>query len=114
MNAGQVQSKATSEQIQRVCDEIVRGFHPERIVLFGSYACGDPTPESDVDILVVMSFEGSSREQAAKIRTVIDTTVALDLLVRTPEQISERLAMGDFFIYEITTQGKVLYEAHLA
>lgn len=114
MSATQELNKETAQQVQSLCDQIVRGFHPERIILFGSYANGDPTPDSDVDILVVMRFEGSSRQQAAKIRTVIDTTVALDLIVRTPEQISERRAMGDFFINEITTQGKVLYEAHLA
>ncbi|MEK6301326.1 MAG: nucleotidyltransferase domain-containing protein [Acidobacteriota bacterium] len=114
MSATKELTKATPEQIQFLCEEIVLGFHPERIILFGSYAWGDPTPDSNVDLLVVMRFEGSSREQAAKIRTVIDTAVALDLIVRTPEQISERLMMGDFFINEITTQGKVLYEAHLA
>lgn len=112
MSATEELTKATAEQIQRLCDEIVRWFHPERIILFGSYAYGDPSPDSDVDLLVVMPFEGSSREQAARIRSRIDTPVALDLLVRTPNQISERLAMDDFFISEITKQGKVLYEAH--
>ena len=81
---------------------------------FGSYAYGQPTEDSDIDILVVMSFDGSSRDQAVKIRTRIDTPVAMDLLVRTPEQISELLAMDDFFIREIIEQGKVLYEANHA
>ncbi|MEK6407444.1 MAG: nucleotidyltransferase domain-containing protein [Acidobacteriota bacterium] len=114
MSATEELTKATAEQIQRLCDEIVRCFHPERIILFGSYAYGDPSPDSDVDLLVVMPFEGSSREQAARIRSLIDTPLALDLLVRSPNQISERLAMDDFFISEITKQGKVLYEAHHA
>lgn len=114
MRASQELTKATPEQIQNLCDEIIGLFHPERVILFGSYAYGDPSPDSDVDVLVVMRFEGSSREQATRIRSRIDTPIALDLIVRTPEQISERLAMGDFFISEITTQGKVLYEAHHA
>jgi predicted nucleotidyltransferase len=114
MSATQELTRATPKQIQGVCDQIVRWFHPERIILFGSYAYGNPSPDSDVDLLVVMQYEGSSREQAAKIRSLIDTPVALDLLVRTPEQISERLAMGDFFLSDITTQGKVIYEAHHA
>jgi len=114
MGAIQELTKTTPEQVQSLCDEIVRWFRPERIILFGSYAYGDPSPDSDVDVLVVMRFEGSSREQATKIRSRIETPIALDLIVRTPEQISERLAMGDFFINEITTQGKVLYEAHYA
>ncbi len=102
------------EQIHQLCDQIVREFHPRKIILFGSYAYGQPTEDSDVDILVIMSFNGSSRDQAVKIRTRIDTPVAMDLLVRTPEQISERLAMDDFFIREIIEQGKVLYEANHA
>lgn len=102
------------EQINQLCDQIVREFHPRKIILFGSYAYGQPTEDSGVDILVVMPFDGSSRDQAVKIRTRIDTPVAMDLLVRTPEQISERLAMDDFFIREIIEQGKVLYEANHA
>jgi len=102
----------TVEQIARLCEQIVREFRPQKIILFGSYAYGQPSPDSDVDLLVVIPFEGSSHEQAAKIRSRIDTPVAFDLLVRTPEQISERLAMDDFFMREITEQGKVLYEAN--
>jgi uncharacterized protein len=103
--------KVSKAQIARLCEQIVREFRPQKIILFGSYAYGQPSPDSDVDLLVVIPFEGSSREQAAKIRSRIDTPVACDLLVRTPEQISERLAMDDFFMREITGQGKVLYEA---
>lgn len=103
---------STAEQIARLCEQIVREFHPQRVILFGSHAYGQPSLDSDVDLLVVMPFEGSSREQAAKIRSCIDTPIALDLLVRTPEQLSERLAMDDFFMREITEQGKVLYEAN--
>lgn len=103
---------STAEQIARLCEQIVREFHPQRVILFGSHAYGQPSLDSDVDLLVVMPFEGSSREQAAKIRSCIDTPIALDLLVRTPEQLSERLAMDDFFMREIIEQGKVLYEAN--
>ena len=100
-----------SAEIKNLCEQISRDFRPERIILFGSHASGSPTPNSDVDLLVVMSFEGSPRQQAVKIRSRIDTSIPLDLLVRTPEQLSERLAMGDFFVREITESGKVLYEA---
>ena len=74
MSATQELTKATPKQIQSVCDQIVRWFHPERIILFGSYAYGDPSLDSDVDLLVVMQFEGSSREQATKIRSRIGRT----------------------------------------
>lgn len=101
-----------SAEIQKLCEQISRDFRPERIILFGSHAYGAPTADSDVDLLVVMPFEGSSRRQAVKIRSRIDTFIPLDLLVRTPEQLAERLEMGDFFVREIMETGKVVYEAN--
>ncbi len=104
----------TLAEIQKLCEQITRDFHPERIILFGSHAYGTPTLDSDVDLLVVMPFEGRHTQQTIKIRSRIDTPLPLDLLVRTPEQISERLAMGDFFVREIIEMGKVVYEADYA
>ncbi|HLG17954.1 MAG TPA: nucleotidyltransferase domain-containing protein [Blastocatellia bacterium] len=106
--------KTTARQIKQLCEQIAREFHPEKIILFGSHAYGRPQWDSDVDLLVVMRFRGRPTRQAVKIRSQIETPVALDLLVRTPAQISKRLEMGDFFIREIVERGKVLYEAHNA
>lgn len=100
-----------TKQIKQLCEQIARDFHPEKIILFGSHAYGHAGPDSDVDLLVVMPFKGRPTRQAIKIRNRLDTTMALDLIVRTPKQVSERLAMGDFFFREITEQGRVIYEA---
>lgn len=103
------------KQIRLVCDAIVHEFHPEKIVLFGSYAYGRPRPDSDVDLLVMMPFEGSPFRQAAVILGHVVRTVGvlpLDLLVRTPDQVRERLQIGDGFIREISERGKVMYEAN--
>ena len=97
--------------IQTVASQIAQAVHPEKIFLFGSYAYGKPTPDSDVDLLVEMRTPLRAVEQAARIRRDVDFPFPVDLLVRTPEQIEERLAMGDGFIREITTRGTVLYEA---
>ena len=94
--------------------EVARQFHPERIVLFGSYARGTPTPDSDVDLLVIMPHEGHSAVQAAEIRKQIRAGFRIDLIVRSPEVIRQRLAMDDFFITEILEQGQTLYEAEHA
>ena len=48
------------QTIQDLCNRIVQDFQPDRIILFGSYAYGNPTPDSDVDILVVLPFEGKN------------------------------------------------------
>jgi predicted nucleotidyltransferase len=105
--------RATSyREIRELSAQIVREFQPRKIILFGSYAYGKPAWDSDVDLLVVMPFTGRPNKQAVKIRTRIDTPVAFDLLVRTPKQISQRLAMGDTFMRDILERGKVVYEAH--
>ncbi|MFN0280315.1 MAG: nucleotidyltransferase domain-containing protein [Pyrinomonadaceae bacterium] len=96
--------------IKRVCSQIVERFRPQKVILFGSYAYGTPTANSDIDLLVVMPFDGRVHEQAVKIRRELDSSFPLDLLVRTPEQIRERVEMEDFFMREIVEQGKVLYE----
>ena len=98
-------------EIKKLSNQIVREFQPQKIILFGSYAYGKPTWDSDIDLLVVMSFKGKPNKQAVRIRSRIDTAVGLDLLVRTPQQISQRLAMGDTFILEILKRGKVVHEA---
>ena len=90
---------------------IAREFQPEKIILFGSYAYGEPTPDSDVDLLVVMRHEGRNAAQATAIRNRLDASFAMDLLVRTPDVVSERLARGDFFLRDVSERGQVLYEA---
>ena len=99
--------------LRLVCDAIAKEFHPEKIVLFGSYAYGKPHEDSDVDLLVVMPFEGSPFRQAAVILSHVVRTVGvlpMDLLVRTAEQVKERVQIGDAFMREIVERGKVLYE----
>ncbi len=97
--------------IKNLCKQIVDSFRPHKVILFGSYAYGVPTPDSDIDLLVVMQFDGRVHEQAVKIRRDLNSTLPIDLLVRTPEQVRERVEMEDFFMREIVEQGKVLYEA---
>ena len=84
-------------------------FQPDRIILFGSYAYGTPHADSDVDLLVVMPAynEGS---KASRIRMTISAPFPMDLIVRTPENLKWRIEEGDWFLREITSKGKVLYE----
>ena len=98
-------------EIKKLSEQIAREFQPRKIILFGSHAYGKPAWDSDVDLLVVMPFKGRSNKQAIKIRSRIKTSMALELLVRTLQQISQRLAMGDTFMRDILERGKVVYEA---
>ena len=102
---------ATMAEIEKFGQDIGREFHPHRAVLFGSYAYGTPNKDSDVDILVVMPVEGRSVNQSVAISMRLRPPFPMDLLVRTPGKVRERLDMGDCFMEEILEKGKVLYEA---
>lgn len=104
----------TREQIQHLCIQIAREFHPERIILFGSHAYGRPGPFSDVDLLIIMPYKGSPLQQAARIIAKLNPPMAIDLLVRSPEEVKERLAMQDSLMREIMERGQVAYEAEHA
>jgi uncharacterized protein len=101
----------TTEQIRELCDKIVHEFHPERVILFGSYAYGTPTEDSDVDLLVVLPYEGRSTAKSAEIRGRVHADYALDLLAYRPDYVRERIEIEDFFLRDVVTHGKVLYEA---
>ena len=94
------------------CKQVVREFRPSKIILFGSYAHGKPTKDSDVDVLVVMPLARGQREvrQAAAIRGRVRAPFPMDVLVRSPRQIAQRLARGDGFIADIMRHGRLMYE----
>ncbi len=100
----------TREDIQATCDDIVREFAPLQVILFGSYAYGTPTEDSDVDLLVVMDVpEAETRLHAVEIRQRIPHRFSMDVLVRSPEEILYRTSYNDWFLREITEKGEVLY-----
>ena len=93
--------------IQRIVNEL----NPERVILFGSYAYGKPNPHSDVDLLVIMKTSASLKERSWKVsRLLLPRPFPVDILVKTPKEIEKALKSGDFFLKEILTRGKVLYE----
>lgn len=98
--------------IDDVVRQIVEKFHPQKIILVGSYARSNPRPESDVDMLVVMETSLKESKQALLIDKNLDRDLfGMDLIVHTPENLANRIAMGDSFLKEITSKGKVFYEA---
>ena len=102
----------TRADIQATCDDIVREFAPLQVILFGSYAYGTPTEDSDVDLLVVMNIPAAdTRRQAAEIVRRISRSFRVDVLVRSPKELAYRVAHNDWFLREITETGEVLYES---
>jgi predicted nucleotidyltransferase len=103
--APDIPMRAIREYARAIADR----FHPDRIILFGSFAYGKPNTDSDVDLLVIMPAR-NQRSQAYKICLALSAPFPLDLLVRTPETMKWRLEEGDSFLREIVAKGKILYE----
>ncbi|MCC6987256.1 MAG: nucleotidyltransferase domain-containing protein [Anaerolineales bacterium] len=93
-------------------ERLVSTLDPEMIILFGSYAYGKPTPDSDVDLLVVMKTRAKAIERFVTVSNVLyPREFPVDIIVKTPKEIrEEEKKKGNFFLREIMTRGKVLYE----
>jgi predicted nucleotidyltransferase len=89
--------------------KLAQRFQPDKIILFGSYAYGTPHADSDVDLLVVMPARNEI-DQSIRLRWTAPAPFPMDLLVRTPKNLQRRLADGDWFLREIVSRGKVLYD----
>jgi predicted nucleotidyltransferase len=95
--------------IRRYARQIAETFQPDKIILFGSYAYGQPHDESDVDLLVVMSaYDETSK--AIRIINTLQAPFSLDLIVLTPERLRRGWEDGDWFLREVLAKGKTLYE----
>ena len=104
-------AQPVAEALPAVTQRLVRKLHPEKIILFGSYAYGTPNPDSDVDLLVIMNTRALVTERYLKVsRLLRPRPFPVDILVKNPAEIQRALAEGDFFIREILTKGQVLYE----
>lgn len=103
--------RVDDELLKEIVSRIVDAVHPERIVLFGSYAYGRPKDESDLDILVVMDSELPRYKRSVSIyRALAGLLIPKDILVYTQEEIEEWSEVQQAFITTILKKGKVIYE----
>lgn len=99
------------ETLPEAIRRLVEGLKPEKIILFGSYAYGAPTVDSDVDLLIVVETDLPRRERVVQASLLLyPRPFPVDILVKTPQEIDEGLRKGDWFLQEILTKGTVLYE----
>ena len=103
-------------EIKKWCASVAREFRPEQIIVFGSYGNGNPTEESDVDVLVVMPLTRGHRgvQAAAAIRERVPAAFPMDVIVRSPQEIAQRLAVGDGFIASVMRDGQTMYDGEHA
>ncbi len=100
----------TMEHIEEICRDIVNQFQPIKILLFGSYAAGNPTLHSDVDLLVILPFDGRPFHKSLEILNSINPRFPVDLLARRPDDTERRYSEGDPLIRDAIDNGKVMYE----
>jgi predicted nucleotidyltransferase len=102
--------------IKKIVDTLIKEYHPDKIILFGSHAYGKPTEDSDVDLLIIKEIDEKRRiDRIVEVRRLVHNSlkgigIPFSPIVLTKEELCKRLEMGDDFIEEITTKGKVLYE----
>ncbi len=99
------------KKIEEMVRLIVERFHPDQIILFGSYARGEAGPDSDVDLLVVMPVSGSKRKIAVEIDLALaGSGLAKDIIVVTPEEFKRTRNVIGTIVYPAMREGKVMYE----
>ncbi|HEX4796276.1 MAG TPA: nucleotidyltransferase domain-containing protein [Humisphaera sp.] len=103
---------ATADQIIDYVTRIAASFTPHRIVLFGSYAYGDPTSDSDVDLLITRRrWSMSPLTAAGRVRVELGVPFPMDLIVRSEADVDRRIIAGDLFLKEVIEKGIALYAA---
>ena len=99
-------------EISKIVRQVVDGYQPEKIILFGSYAYGKPNADSDLDLLIIKETSERFIDRWTNIRKIVSDpkrSIPFEPIVLTPREVDERLAMGDQFIEEIINGGEVLY-----
>ena len=98
------------KKLKEVADKIAREFQPEKIILFGSYAWGEPTKYSDMDFFIVTETENTRKTAMEIDSSIFPRFMAMDFIVYTPAQLKKELEIEEPFISKVMKAGKVLYE----
>lgn len=105
-------SKEVRKIIHNILQKLVVSYAPKKVILFGSYAYGNPRPDSDIDLLIIKETSERFLDRCVAVRRTLsdpERTVPLEIFVLTPQELSERLSIGDHFLAEIVERGDVLY-----
>ena len=97
------------ELVDKIREQLVRKYKPEKIILFGS-AASDNNESNDIDLLIIkkdVPYYGADR--VMEVSRLMEIDCAIDYIIFKPEEVEERLSLGDPFIKNILSMGKVLY-----
>lgn len=107
-----VTEKKLEEILNAIITTLSIHYQPDKVILFGSYAYGRPHPDSDLDLLIVKESSERPLDRRMAVRQLLRQTnfqIPLTLIVLTPTEVDKRVKMGDQFLHEILSKGKVLY-----
>lgn len=102
----------TPDLLDSITQRLVAALQPEQIILFGSYAYGEPNEDSDIDLLVIVSQSDEPRYRRARIacKALHGIAMPTDVLVMTREEVQRKLNVRSSFIRRAVNEGKLLYE----
>lgn len=100
------------QKISDITDKIVRNYKPEKVILFGSYAWGKPTTDSDVDLLIIKKTRRNRLDRQREVSQMLfSSDIAVDALVYTPAEMEEKILHDrNLFLEDIVENGLTLYE----
>ena len=107
-----MRSRHIEKVLAVVVRRLVRKYHPEKIILFGSYAEGGARSDSDLDILIVKNTRKRARDRRIEVKKILDTPVEfppVDAIVMTSGEVRQRLELMDGFVRTIIARGRVIY-----
>jgi predicted nucleotidyltransferase len=100
-----------TDKISEIVNKIAFGYNPEKIILFGSYATGNPNEDSDLDLFIIKDTDLPRPQRTVQVRKIIyGSMIPIDLIVYTPNEIEESKKNIFGFVYEVLNTGKILYE----
>jgi predicted nucleotidyltransferase len=100
--------------LERLLRKLVAGYAPRQVYLFGSHAYGEPDEHSDLDLLIVKETDKTPFQRRVEVGRIVQDRsrrTPIQPLVITPQELDERMQMGDPFLIEIVEQGELLYDA---
>ena len=96
--------------LSQIVDRVLSVTRPDRIILFGSAATGGMSPDSDIDLFVILQSDLPSASRSAELSLACRPPgLAVDFIVKTPDEVQHRLQIGDPFVQRILEQGRVVY-----
>ena len=104
--------RKTDALVEQMVRKLAAEYAPQKVILFGSRAYGHARPDSDIDLLIIKDTSERLIDRWTTVRRILSDpkrTVPLETLVLTPDELQQRLEIGDQFIAQIVEKGTVLY-----